>query len=316
MPFNFVDLFAGIGGFHIAAARQGGRCVAACEIHPGAQAIYAVNYGLTPHSDIRTLAPIPDLDLVCAGFPCQPHSMLGERRGLRDRRGQLFNALRDFILASAPRAFLLENVKGILTTTDLDKLLAPFRKAGYQISWAVLDSKNFGLPQHRERVYIVGAAATGTVAPFDFTRLTHPARPRPLHPIREFLDPAMTPEAAEALRTDIFLGIPIWDPPHLTAAGFLLRAQRSNYTNRKLFSTNGILGTIPTNSPPPIYDESRGIARHLSGTELLRCQGFPARFKFPAEYASRSKIVHYVGNAVSPPVISAIIGEMRRQGLV
>lgn len=307
--FTFVDLFAGIGGFHLGCARRGGRCLAACEIDPGARAVYAAHHGITPHDDIRTMPPVMGADLVCAGFPCQSYSTLGARKGLRDPRGKLFYHLLDFLKASKPGAFLLENVKGILSATDMNRLLAPLRALGYTISWGVLDTQHFGLPQHRERVYIVGSLSAR--APFDFARLQRVRRHKPL---RAFLDARMTDAEAAALHTPIFDGMPLWDPARPTETGFLLRAQRSNFTNRKLFSSDGIVGTITTGSPPPIYDEDRKVIRHLSSAELLRCQGFPARMRFPAG-ASRTYVGHYVGNAVSVAVIAALVGEMQAQGM-
>lgn len=317
--FTFADLFSGIGGFTYAAIRCGGEPLLACEIDPIARDIYAANYGLVPHPDIRTLQPLPAgrLDLVMGGFPCQSHSTLGKRRGLREGRGQLFHDLERFVMASRPKAFLFENVKGILSSTNLPRLLKPLADAGYAISYATLNSKNFGLPQNRERVFIVGVADAH--APFDFSRLlAHKPRGGALRPMSEFLDSpaALDPDTLESLKTDIFDGMPLWEPPKATATGFLLRAQRSNFTNRKLFSTHGIIGTIPTGSPPPIYDEARGIARHLSATELLRAQGFPVGLKRPPSAQSRIGLLPYVGNAVSPPVIQAIIREMQRQGVV
>jgi DNA-cytosine methyltransferase len=322
--FSFVDLFSGIGGFHIGCTRNGGVCRMACEIDADARAMYEKNYGIRPHDDINTLVAAPQpLDLVCAGFPCQSHSTLGLRRGLRDRRGQLFNRLCEFISHAKPRAFLFENVKGILHSTRFDRLIAKLSGLGYAVSWAVLDSQHFGLPQHRERVYIVGRRMSQgqqqqqQQQPFDFGDLMKQQQQR-AHKrvfIRDILDPSIDSiDAARAsgVECTIFDDTPVFDPPKTTAAGFVLRAQRSNFTNRKLFSSDGILGTIATGSPPPIYDERHLLTRHLTCAELKRCQGFPASFRFPRD-AARSTVVHYVGNAVSVNVVQAIVRSMREQ---
>lgn len=306
--FTFVDLFSGIGGFHqgcvkaTTATGTRARCIAACEIDAPAREMYKANYGVDPHPDIRTLQPIPGIDLLCAGFPCQSHSSLGLRKGLRDPRGRLFNDLCAFISASKPKSFLLENVKGLLSNSAFPDMIKQLEDCGYVVSWAVLDSSEFGLPQHRERVYIVGRNVDKKMLPaFDFSLVRK--HPRQVV-ISDIIDPSASQD--ESLAFHIFDNTRLYDPPVATGTGFLLRAKLSNFTNRKLFSSNGLLGTIATAAPPPIYDESAKRVRHLSKKELLRCQGFPASFKFP-QGASRSFAVHYIGNAVSVNTIAAIV---------
>lgn len=301
--FTFVDLFAGIGGFHQACKRAGGKCVAACEIDENARKMYMANYGITPLPDIRTISPIPGIDLVCGGFPCQSHSTLGLRKGLRDSRGKLFHNLCDFIHASQPKAFILENVKGILSSTRFPHIISELTKCGYQVSWSVLNSSDFGLPQHRERVYIVGKRQT----PFDWSALETSRR----HVIINDIIDARTRNDS-SLDCHIFDNMTLFKEPKRTPVGFILLAKRSNFTNRKLFSSNGIVGTIATASPPPIFDEKTGRIRHLSTKELLACQGFRTSFKFPVG-ASRSFAVHYIGNAVSVSVVHEVVKNVKKQ---
>jgi DNA (cytosine-5)-methyltransferase 1 len=306
--FTFADVFAGIGGFHLGCAKNGGVCVQACEIDPVASYTYELNHRILPHDDVQTLMkPRPTVDLVCAGFPCQSHSTLGLRKAFKDPRGKLFDALVRYIETVRPTCFLLENVKGILSSNDgksFARIVSSLESAGYQVVWCVLDSKNFRLPQHRERVYIVGHRNRQ----FDFSLLQKHKEPRLF---RDIMDKRYDP----TLACDIFDGVAISDPPRSTKSGFLLRAQLSNFTNRKLFSTDGIVGTIPTGSPPPIYDERHRVARHISVRELKLCQGFPAGFDFP-KGISRSEAVKLVGNAVSVTVIDAIVKELLRQRLL
>jgi len=320
--FTFVDLFAGIGGFHIGAAAHGGVCITACELNPEGRAIYTANHTVRNnaiHDDIYTLAPIKNADLVCAGFPCQSHSTLGKRRGLHDKRGKLFVRLCEFIRASQPRAFLLENVKGLMSSTDFEKsIIKPLEACGYDVSYAILDARNFGVPQHRERVFIVGrrrAAKTQSIntTPFSFKSLaTHKTHKT----INDILDAKYKDVyASEHLECNIFKDAELFKTPHITPSGFVLRAQLSNFTNRKLFSSNGIVGTLATSSPPAIFDEKHAIIRHLTKKELKACQGFPASFKFPPNM-SRSDVVYYLGNAVCVRVISAIVKEMLQQDIL
>jgi site-specific DNA-cytosine methylase len=342
-PVAFADLFSGIGGFHLGIRRaltgSRARCAVTCEIDEGARRVYAANLlangpdaATVVATDIRELSGAPyrgRLDLVCGGFPCQSYSSLGLRKGMRDQRGRLFNDLARFIGECQPRAFLLENVAGLLTAQKgaaFKKVSDTLSGLGYAVSHGVLDSQHFGLPQHRKRVYIVGrrvgngTAGDGRAPPFDFSPLlAKAARNAERSPVvlRDILDPG--PPSAD-LDCDIFAPGDIFAEPVRTRTGFVLRAKLSNFTNRKLFSTDGICGTITTGSPPPIYDERYEKARHLSARELKRAQGFPAGYRFPAgapgAAVSRSEVVHYVGNAVSVNVIAAIVAEMERQGLL
>ena len=324
--FTFIDLFAGIGGFHLGAAAHGGVCITACELNPEGRAIYAANHKVRGgagaiHDDIYTLAPIKNADLVCAGFPCQSHSTLGKRRGLHDKRGKLFVRLCEFIKASKPRAFLLENVKGLMSSTDFEKsIIKPLEDCGYVVSWSILDAKNFGVPQHRERVFIVGrmrvsAGKTQAIntTPFSFKSLAAQKKHKTINNILDAKYKDVYDK--ENLECTIFDDAEMFKTPHETPTGFVLRAQLSNFTNRKLFSSNGIVGTLATSSPPPIYDERNKIIRHLTKKELKACQGFPASFKFPPNM-SRSDVVYYLGNAVCVRVISAIVKEMMIQGVI
>jgi DNA (cytosine-5)-methyltransferase 1 len=304
IQFNFIDLFSGIGGFHQGCVKNGGKCIGACEINELARKIYEDNYGIIPHDDIKTLKSIKNIDLLCAGFPCQSHSSLGHRKGLRDSRGKLFDILKKYIYDNEPKVFLLENVKGLLSSNSgrsFKHIIESLEDIGYTVSWAVLDSKNFGVPQHRERIYIVGHKTKL----FNFTNLLKYKKTKT---IKDIID--INP--SKDLYCDIFSPNDIFKKPVVTNIGFVLRAKLSNFTNRKLFSSNGIVGTIPTSSPPPIYDENIQKQRHLSITELKKCQGFPVSFKFPKNI-SRSVVVYYIGNSVTVNVISAIAKEIVKE---
>lgn len=163
--FTFIDLFAGIGGFRIALQRLGGRCVFSSEWDVQAQKTYEANFGERPYGDITleaTKAYIPDgFDVLCAGFPCQAFSIAGRRGGFEDTRGTLFFDVADVIQRKRPKAFFLENVKG-LRTHDKGKTLATILATlrddlGYFVPEPrVLNARDFGVPQNRERIFIVG----------------------------------------------------------------------------------------------------------------------------------------------------------------
>lgn len=173
--FTFIDLFAGIGGFRIALEQLGGRCVYASEFDTSAQRTYGMNHGVVPFGDItlqENKDRIPEgVDVLCAGFPCQPFSLAGLRRGFSDEtKGTLFFDLRDIIEAKHPRIILLENVQGLLSIHNrdeegnrlpektIDTILHILREElhYYVPEPQVLNARHFGVPQHRNRVFIVG----------------------------------------------------------------------------------------------------------------------------------------------------------------
>lgn len=176
--FKFIDLFAGIGGFHQAMASVGGKCVFASEIDKYARASYEANYkDDCPwlfkkkyqyfNEDINSIgAPgkeIPDFDVVCGGFPCQPFSIAGLRKGFTDTRGTLFFNIANIVhakreLGKAPKVLLLENVKGLKNHDKgktLKVILETLDELGYKFDYQVLNAKYFGVPQNRERLFIV-----------------------------------------------------------------------------------------------------------------------------------------------------------------
>jgi DNA (cytosine-5)-methyltransferase 1 len=158
---KFIDLFAGIGGLRTPFEKLGGKCVFSCEIDPNCQKTYQTNFGEIPFGDIRLLdiSKLPKFDLLLAGFPCQPFSIAGHKKGLADERGNLFFEIVKILEHHQPKVFLLENVKGLTHKNNqeiLETMLDKLENCGYQVSHQVLNAKNFGLPQNRERIYIVG----------------------------------------------------------------------------------------------------------------------------------------------------------------
>ena len=163
--FTFIDLFAGIGGFRMAMQNLGGRCVFSSEWDEQAQKTYLLNFGEVPFGDITketTKSFIPDdFDVLCAGFPCQAFSLAGKRLGFEETRGTLFFDVAEIIKRKQPKAIFLENVKGLLIH-DKGKTIQTILKVlredlGYYVpDPQIVNAMNFGVPQHRERVYIVG----------------------------------------------------------------------------------------------------------------------------------------------------------------
>jgi DNA (cytosine-5)-methyltransferase 1 len=160
---RFVDLFAGLGGFHLALRRLGHTCVFACEIDDTLREVYERNFGLKPEGDIAAISAddIPAHDILCAGFPCQPFSKAGDQKGLDDLEvGGLYREIIRIIRRHQPRYLILENVPNLQmhdAGKTWDRISGLLRKEGYAVAAAKLSPHRFGIPQIRERIYIVGS---------------------------------------------------------------------------------------------------------------------------------------------------------------
>lgn len=162
-PFKFIDLFCGIGGFHQALASFGGQCVLACDIDTKCREVYKNNYGIEPKEDVTKLvsAEIPDFDILCGGFPCQAFSHAGKQDGFEDTRGTLFRDICRILRDKQPKYFLLENVKNLKghnkgdTWKTIYKCLTESGYTTYETP-IVVSPHQLGVPQHRERVIIMG----------------------------------------------------------------------------------------------------------------------------------------------------------------
>lgn len=159
--FKFIDLFSGIGGFHQGASWAGGKCVLASDIDKIANQTYKENYGIEPKGDIYEIKgkDIPNFDLLCAGFPCQAFSQVGQRKGLEDERGILIFQVLRILNEKQPKAFILENVKGLLSIQggEIFKMIVEkLEDVGYKVYTKVLEAKDYGTPQLRKRLFFVG----------------------------------------------------------------------------------------------------------------------------------------------------------------
>ena len=164
---QFLDLFAGIGGFRLGMEAAGHQCIGFCEIDKFARASYKAIHdtkGEIEFHDITTVSDefiqsIGHVDIICGGFPCQSFSIAGNRRGFEDTRGTLFFEIARFASILKPRILFLENVKGLLNHDKgrtFETILQTLDELGYNVEWQVLNSKDFGVPQNRERVFIIG----------------------------------------------------------------------------------------------------------------------------------------------------------------
>ena len=173
--FTFIDLFAGIGGFRLAFQNLGGKCVFSSEIDPYAQKTYERNFGELPQGDITKIneKDVPEHDILTGGFPCQAFSIAGRKGGFDDTRGTLFFDVARIIKEKQPKAFFLENVKGLISHNKgktLEVILNTLRDdLGYFVpDPQIMNAKNFGVPQNRERIFIVGFRKDLNINKFEY----------------------------------------------------------------------------------------------------------------------------------------------------
>ena len=158
---KFIDLFCGIGSFHYSFRKLGLECTMACDINVTARDTYKLNYDMEPLGDICDISPsdIPRYDLLCAGFPCQPFSQIGQQRGLDDERGTMFYQIMKFIDYHSPSFVLLENVPALVNHnggSTFKMITQRISELGYKVGHKVLTCSDYGIPQNRKRLFIVG----------------------------------------------------------------------------------------------------------------------------------------------------------------
>ena len=180
MSYKFIDLFAGIGGFHLAMQRNGCECVFASERDPFARKTYLANHKSVSsemfNKDIndQDISKIPNFDILCGGFPCQPFSQAGYKEGFNDKnRGELFFKIADIINKNQPSAVFLENVRYLLKHDNgrtFDVIRHTFYEMGYDLYYKVIKASDFNLPQHRPRLYMVAFKNGINTNPFEFPK--------------------------------------------------------------------------------------------------------------------------------------------------
>jgi DNA (cytosine-5)-methyltransferase 1 len=302
---TFIDLFAGIGGMRIAFQRAGGECILTCEIDELALKTYKDNFNSKNNhiyvGDIRKVKSksIPDHDILIAGFPCQPYSIAGLRKGLSDERGKVFNDILRIIKDKRPKAFLLENVKGIIAHDQgktFNYILKRLSNEGYHIKYHTLNSATHGnIPQNRERVFIVGFLDKDSAERFIFPKKI------PLTiKFNQLLDKKIAKKYYYDDRYDCYqiLKKDIKDKNRVYQ-------WRRHYVRE---NKSGVCPTLTANmgsgghNVPLIKDKNK--IRKLTPKECLRLQGFPEEFILPN--INDSHLYHQIGNSVTIPVIERL----------
>lgn len=313
--FTFIDLFAGIGGMRIAFQNLGGKCLFSSEIDEQAQKTYAINFGDIPDGDITKINEneIPDHDVLVGGFPCQAFSIAGKRGGFSDTRGTLFFDVARIIKAKQPKAFFLENVKG-LTNHRGGKTLATILNVlrndlGYIVPEPqIMNAKNFGVPQSRERIFIVGFRPDLGIKEEDFL---YPEPTDTTKTIRDIMEEK--PVSAKYYLSTTYLECLEKHKARNEAKG--------NGFGYEIKDKDGISNTIVTGGmgrernlivdkrlkdfTPVTHikgEVNREGIRRMTPREWARLQGFPDTFKIEVADVSAYK---QFGNSVAIPAIQA-----------
>lgn len=297
-PFKFIDLFAGIGGIRLGMESVGGKCVFSSEWDKYAQQTYCANFGEVPAGDITLIdeKEIPSFDVLCAGFPCQPFSMAGLKKGFQDTRGTLFFDVARIINYHHPKIVFLENVKNLRTHDHgktFDVIKSVLEELGYTVYSQILNARDFGLPQNRERIFIVGF--------FGKTNFTFPSKTNIETKVGDILESDVDPKYTISDR--------LW-------AGHKRRKEehkrKGNGFGYSLFNNDSVYtSTISARyykDGSEILIEQKGKnPRKLTPREALRLQGFPESFIMPV---SDNQAYKQVGNSVAVNVIKAIATNM------
>ncbi|WP_426984063.1 DNA cytosine methyltransferase [Brevibacillus borstelensis] len=298
---RFIDLFCGIGGFRTAAeqaiASRGfkSECVFSSDIDVFAQKAYEANYGEKPVGDITKVneKDIPDHDLLLAGFPCQPFSIIGEMKGLEDTRGTLFFDIARILKEKKPQAFILENVKQLAghdKGRTMKIILSVLTNLGYTVEYKVLNALNFGLPQKRERVFIVGYLGLMT-SPFPWMK-----EKLPMKPLSEILEQEVSPKhyVSESIRKK---RLAAHTPKHYPSIWHENKSKNiTSYPYSCALRANASYNYLLVNGE-----------RRLTPREMLRLQGFPDSFKIVVSDAQTRK---QAGNSLPIPVARSVIEQM------
>ncbi|HRP88691.1 MAG TPA: DNA cytosine methyltransferase [Edaphocola sp.] len=313
---KFIDLFAGIGGFHLALSAYGATCVFASEWDKYAAETYKENFGIQPKGDITkiTVEDIPYHDILCGGFPCQAFSISGKQRGFEDTRGTLFFDIARIINYHHPKVLFLENVKNLLKHDNgqtINIIKETLHELGYSVFYKILNSSQFGLPQNRERLYIVAFHNALNISEFQF--------PEPKnHPIclEHLLE--KNPQNAKIIeRSDIeiYKDYSVEDTlfPEL---GFLNKPIQIGKVNKggqgeRIYHPLGHAITLSAygggvGAKTGLY-LIEGKIRKLSPRECARIQGFPESFIINS---SISQAYKQFGNSVSVNVLQYIAKEI------
>lgn len=312
--FKFIDLFAGIGGFRIAFQEQNGKCVFSSEWNKYAKKTYDANFGEVPFGDITKTSEsqIPDHDILVGGFPCQPFSIagvskknsLGRQHGFLDEtQGTLFFDICRILKEKRPKAFLLENVKNLKSHdkgNTFKVIIRTLRKLGYEVYTQVLDARYY-VPQHRERIFIVGFDQNQFPDGVDFR---FPEAPEREPKMRDILDGHVDPKYT--------LTDKLWN----YLQGYAQKhREKGNGFGYGLIDKEGVSRTLSAryykDGSEVLVPQAKGKnPRRLTPDECKRLMGFPEEYRISNIGVSDTQLYRQFGNSVAVPVVRAVAEQM------
>jgi DNA (cytosine-5)-methyltransferase 1 len=292
--FRFIDLFAGIGGMRLGFESVGGQCVFTSEWDKFAQKTYEANFGEIPSGDITQVeaSAIPKFDILLAGFPCQPFSTIGKRQGFKHpTQGTLFYDVVRILAHHRPKAFLLENVSGLQNHDGgrtLNLIEESLTELGYQFDYKVLNAARFGVPQQRERIYIVGKRSKNAGR----TSFDWPKGSSRIVGIGKFIKTGITDHSISKHLQQVYIYKKDDGRPQIVDknSDFPIKTLVASY-----HKIQRLTGTF-------VKDGETGL-RLLTAEECKAAMGFPKKFKIPV---SRTQMYRQMGNSVAVPVIKAL----------
>ncbi|WP_159991901.1 DNA (cytosine-5-)-methyltransferase [Pelistega ratti] len=313
---SFIDLFAGIGGFHQALGSFGAQCVFASEIDKYASQTYFENYGIKPFGDITKIneSDIPKHDILCGGFPCQAFSISGKQLGFSDTRGTLFFEIARIIKYHSPKIIFLENVKNFAkhdSGNTLNIVLKTLDELGYNVFYKVLNASNFKLPQNRERVYFVGFRKDLNINNFSF-----PLGSGEPVALCDFLED--NPDDVKFIQRDdivfnkkIEIHSDLIDDIVLPNKPIQIGIVGKGGQGERIYHPLGHAITLSAygggvGSKTGLY-QINGKIRKLSPRECARIQGFPDSFKI---ISNKTQAYQQFGNSVAVNVLKAIVAKI------
>ena len=324
---KFIDLCSGIGGFHFGLKKH--KCILACDINKWCRESYETNFNIKCKEDIHELNinEICDFDILCAGFPCQPFSSAGLKKGMKDDRSKVYDRILKIVLEKQPKLVLLENVKNLLVMNKgevIKKIVSDLEKLNYNVSYSLLNTANFGLAQNRERVYIVCTNKKKYDISFNFNNLENMNIRKNLKDIIDFNNKEYIEEDkyvlldSNKIKTQksglIFCG---YLKGNLRKNGALPNTEHLSRVHKqpnRIYHINGVNPTLSSSERSGryyIYDGT-GV-RRLSVKECFKIMGFPDDYIF-----HNKNNVNYcqIGNAVSPVIINNIYKELCSQNFI
>jgi DNA (cytosine-5)-methyltransferase 1 len=312
--YKYIDLFCGLGAFHTAFHRTNMTqndikytCVLACDIDEGARKLYHENYGIMPEGDINEIDidGIPDFDILCAGFPCQPFSIAGNQKGFQDtKRGNLFYKILEIIDKKQPSSLMLENVKNLHSIHGGETfrvIKGELEKRGYIVSYKVIDSRYYNSPQSRQRIYLI----CNQNKEYIFKEICNP-----IVPVSTIIDSNNNDSFDYTLKYQL----------EKCDGKSMMKYKLVNKTSGKggrqgerIYDITKCGPTICASSGGPgaktgLYDVN-GIIRTLNVSETLKMFGFDSTYKFET-LGNKKKMLFYLGNSIVVNVLEELISQL------